>query len=338
VRPIAILYAFAFSISWKSAGKTVEEDIAMGLATQNASSFLKRWNLRVEDLTKYVRPLDATETLLLVGSVPEGLANPLSDVDLFIIGERDLDEGVVVNESSRQEMSINSTDVPEINIEYWHAKDLEQLERRLTNVFLLLNDPSLVGGPSKLKKIERFDDPELFILHRIRTGIVLANPEKAESWRQRLSLDKLPLYLVLHGLGTHNILREDAIAQVRYGDNLSALGMLRLAMDHLSSAVLASVGETNPYSKWRVRLLNWYKGDLGEETVTNLLHSLFPDPHSDASETVREALEFADTVITGIASRCPQIISAMLAMNNLFTFVKHPDEMSQPERAATRHK
>jgi hypothetical protein len=292
--------------------------------------------MRVEDLAGYVRPLEATETLLLVGSVPEGLANPLSDVDLLMIGDRELDEGVVVNESDYQEMSINMIDGPEINVEYWPSQYLEQLERRLTNIFTILRDPSLVGGPSKLKKIERFDDTELMILHRIRTGIILANPENTERWRQRLFLDELPLYLILHGLGTHNIYREDAIAQVRYGDNLSALGMLRITMDHLASAVLASVGETHPYPKWRVRLLNWYKGDLGDETVEKLIRYLFPDPKSDASETIREALEFADSAIAGIASRCPQIISAMLAMNSLFTFVKQPDEMGQQERSTTR--
>jgi len=303
----------------------------MALAKQNASSFLKRWNMRVEDLAGYVRPLDDTETLLLVGSVPEGLANPLSDVDLFIIGDRELDEGVVINESDFQEMSINVTNGPEINVEYWHSKDLEQLERRLDNVFTLLRDPSLVGGVSKLKRIERFDDTELLILHRIRMGLVLANAENAEKWRQRLFLDQLPLYVILHGLGTHNIYREDAIAQIRYGDSLTALAMLRITMDHLASAVLASVGETHPYPKWRVRLLNWYKGDLGDETVEKLIGYLFPDPKSNASETVREALEFADAAIAGIASRCPQIISAMLAMSNLFTFVKQPDELSQQE-------
>ncbi len=308
----------------------------MGLATQNASSLLKRWKMRVEDLTGYVRPLDATETLMLVGSVPEGLANPLSDVDVFIIGDRELDEGVVVNESDFQEVSINLCDGPEINVGYWRSKDLEQLEGRLRETFTLLRDPSLVGGPSKLKKIERFDFNELLILHRIRTGVVLANPENAERWRQRLFLDQLPLYVILHGLANHNIYREDAIAQVRYGDNLSALGMLRIMTDHLASAVLASVGETNPYPKWRVRLLNWYKGDLGDETVEKLMRFLFPDPKSDASEAVREALEFADFAIQGIALRCPQIISAMLAMNNLFTFVKQADEIFPQERSVTR--
>lgn len=308
----------------------------MGLATHNASSFLKKWNMRVEDLTGYVRPLDATETLLLVGSVPEGLANPLSDIDLFIIGERELDEGVVVNESVYQEMTIQVTDRPEINVEYWNSKTLEQLERRLSNTFTLLGDMSAVSDDSKLKKIERFDDSELSTLHRIRVGLVLANPENAERWRQRLFLDQLPLYLILHGLGNHNIYREDAIAQVRYGDNLSALAMLRIAMDFLARALLASVGETHPYLKWRVRLLNWYKGDLGQETVEKLIGYLFPDPKSDASRTVREALEFADSAISEIASRCPQIISAMLAMNNLFTFVRQPDEVSEQEHLTSR--
>ncbi|HSE18451.1 MAG TPA: hypothetical protein VLB46_15465 [Pyrinomonadaceae bacterium] len=308
----------------------------MGLAKQNASSFLKRWDMRVEDLTRFVRPLDATETLLLVGSVPEGLANLLSDVDLYIIGGGELEEGVVVNESDFQAMSINLTDMPEINVEYWRAKSLERLEERLTNIVTLLRDPSLVGGPAKLKKIERFDDSELLILHRIRSGLVLANPENAEHWRQRLFLDQLPLYLILHGLGMHNVFREDAIAQVRYGDNLTALVMLRIMMDHLASSMLASVGETHPYPKWRVRLLNWYRGDLGEETVDKVLRYLFPDPQADASQVVREALEFADAAIAEIAMRCPQAISAMLALNNLFIFVKQPDEVSQAETSSER--
>jgi predicted nucleotidyltransferase len=308
----------------------------MGVALQNASSFLKRWNMRVEDLTRYVRPLDPTETLVLVGSVPEGLANPLSDVDMFIIGDRKFDEGIVVNESDFQEMSINTADAPEINVEYWHSNDLEKLEKRMANLFSLLRDPSLVGGPSKLKKVERFDFSELLIMHRIRTGIVLANPGIAESWRERLYLDQLPLYIILHGLGTHNIYREDTIAQVRYGDNLSALGMLHIMMDHLASAILASVGETNPYPKWRMRLLNWYKGDLGEETIENFVRYMFPNPKEPASETVRGAFKFADSAVAGIASRCPQAISAMLEMNNLFTILKQPDEISQQERSAKR--
>ena len=290
--------------------------------------------MRVDDLIGYVRPLDETETLLLVGSVPEGLANPISDIDLVIIGNRELDEGVIVSDSNYQEMNINMIDRPEINVEYWPSNELEIIERRLANVFELMDDLSQIKGSSKLQ-IERFHDDELAILHRIRVGLVLVNPEVAEGWRKRLFLDQLDLYLILHGLGTHNIYREDAIAQVRYGDNLSALRMLTIMTDFLAIAALASVGETHPYLKWRVRLLNWYKADLGEETVEKFIRYIFPDPKADAAQTVREALEFADSVIAAIASRRPQIISAMLAMNDLFTYVKQPDEVSEQERSSS---
>ena len=48
------------------------------------------------------------------------------------------------------------------------------------------------------------------------------------------------------------------------------------------------------------------------------------------------AFEFADTAVAVIASRCPQVISALLAMNDLFTILKQPDEISQQERSAKR--
>jgi hypothetical protein len=85
-----------------------------------------------------------------------------------------------------------------------------------------------------------------------------------------------------------------------------------------------------------MRLLNWYKGDLGEETIENFVRYMFPNPKEPASETVRGAFKFADSAVAGIASRCPQVISAMLEMNNLFTILKQPDEISQQERSAKR--
>lgn len=305
----------------------------MGLAIQNASRFLRRWKIRVEDLPRFVRPLDPAETLMLVGSVPEGLANPLSDVDLSFIGDRELDQGVVVNEASFQELSINLEDGPEINVNYWRAKDLEELEERLKQTFVLINDPALVAAEAKLRKLERFDFTELLILHRIRVGIALANPEICERWRERLQLDQLPTYVILHGLSNHNIYREDVIAQVRYGDSLSALAMLRIMIDHLATAVLASVGETNPYPKWRVRLLNWYRGDLGDETVEQFMRFLFPERSTDASATVRDALEFADREMVAIATRCPQTIAALVTLDKLFVFVKQSDEIRPQERS-----
>jgi hypothetical protein len=300
-----------------------------------ATEFLSRWNLRLEDLARYVRPLESSETLLLVGSITDGLANPLSDVDLVIIGESDFEEGLVIKETEYTEWATNLPNGPEINVEYWRAADLEQIEKRLTSIFSLVQDPSVLEGPSQLKQLERFSDSELRLLHRIRRGAVLVNRENAESLRQRLLLDHLPYYLILHQMSYHNLYREDTIAQVRYGDPLSALYMLRTTMDYFAGVMLASAGETNTYSKWRVRLLDRHKDVLGSERVETMTRYLFPDPKSNASETVREALNFANETFDDILTRCPEIVPALSAMNNLFPFVKEVDEVFQQERSAT---
>ena len=306
----------------------------MQTSEEMATEFLSRWNIRLEDLAGFVRPLESSETLLLVGSTTEGLANPLSDVDLVIIGESDFDKGVVIKETEYTEWATNLPDGPEINVEYWRASDLEQMQQRLTNIFTLLQDPSVLQGPSKLKQLERFSDSELRLLHRIRVGAVLVNPENAEGWRQRLMLDHLPYYLILHAMSYHNLYREDTVAQVRYGDPLSALYMLRYTMDYFAGSMLASVGETNTYSKWRVRLLDRHKEALGAESVETITRYLFPDPKQDAAETVREALGYADATLNEILTRCPEIVPAMMAMSELFPFVMQVDEEPKQERSA----
>src|ERR1044071_2250309 len=108
-----------------------------------ATEFLSRWNIRLEDLVRYVRPLEPSETLLLVGSITDGLANPLSDLALVIIGDSDLNEGVLIKETGCAEPATNLPDGPEINVEYWRAADLERSEQRLTGIFALLKDPSV---------------------------------------------------------------------------------------------------------------------------------------------------------------------------------------------------
>jgi Nucleotidyltransferase domain len=300
--------------------------------TKLAGEFLAQWGISLGDLAGYVGTVSDSETLLLVGSITEGLANPLSDIDLLIVGDGGFDAGLVINETEFREWASNLPYGPELNIEYWRTEDLEKIGQRLNDSFALMQDPSQIHGPSKLKKLERFSETELRLLHRLRTGVALANIEAAESWRRRLLLNQLPQYLIVHSLSYHNIFREDTIAQSRYGDHLSALYMLRFTMDYLASAMLASVGETNPYPKWRIRLLDRYKGPLGESRVRALSNYLFPHPGRETDAAVRETLGFADASIGEILIRCPQIVPVWLEMGNLFPFVKQVDEVFRQER------
>jgi hypothetical protein len=282
---------------------------------------LSRWNLGFEDLVKSVRPLTASETLFLVGSVPEGLSDPLSDIDLVVIGDNDLGHGVVVHTQECEESVTRLPSGQEVNFEYWNSKNLEGLVQRLNASMETLDNAS------NLDKLFRFGDRELMLLHRIRVGVVLANPAVGEQWRQRLRLERLPDYFIIMNLGHHYGYREDAIAQVRYGDRLAALNVMRMAMDTLAGAMLASVGATNPYTKWRTRLLDMNKETLGASEVDTLMGYLFPDINADAASVVREAAAFADFAIGELIGRRPQLISVLLQLEEQVSFVRRFSEI-----------
>jgi predicted nucleotidyltransferase len=293
----------------------------MEASRKHATDFLANWNMTLEDLVGCVRPLAPTETLMLVGSIVEGLADPLSDIDLIVIGDSNLGHNVVIHAPECEESVTRLPTGQEVNFEYWNTNDLEQFIERLNFSFDVINEPS------KLDKIFKFSEREIILLHRLRVGVVLDNPEVAEHWRQRLRLESLPDYLIIQNLGHHYGYREDAIARVRYGDRLSAFNVLRITMDTLAGAMLASIGVTNIYPKWRTRLLEQNKAALGAEEVDQLLAYLFPDIKADPSDMVSEALAFSDNAISEIVGRRLHLIPALLGFDDQVSFVRRFDEL-----------
>jgi hypothetical protein len=284
-------------------------------ARSTAADFLARWNLTLDDLTHQVGPLAPSETLLLVGSIAEGLANPLSDIDLMILGDGTLRQGVLINEAEFEQSVRRLDGGEELNVEYWRNEDVERIGDRLASVLAVMQDPT------RLVKLESFSEMELRFFHRLRTGVVLANAENAARWRQRLHIDHLGDYLVLHWLNLHSAYREDLIAQVQYGDPLTALTSLRLSMDALAAAVLATVGETHFHPKWRPLLLERRREEIGGETVDQLLSFLFPALASDPARLAREAIALSDGIIQGLFGRAMHLVPAMLELNKLISFV-----------------
>jgi hypothetical protein len=288
--------------------------------SQAATEFLSNWNLRLEDLVGYIRSPQPTETVLLVGSIVEDLANPLSDIDLLLIGDGDLGEGFIQWEIESEEMVIRLPSGHEMNLEYWHTSALAQLRERLNN------NLDLIGSSLPRRGLSRLSEAELRLLHRLRCGVGLVNQEVTDYWRAQLRVEELPLYLILSALALHFAIREDAIAQVRYGgDTLTSLTMLRLAADYMAAAMIASTGETNHSRKWRPRLLMRHRDVLGEERVAELQRYLFPNPQEDAAVALGEALKLFDTSILEIIGRYPSALPVMLELDDQVSFVKDLD-------------
>jgi predicted nucleotidyltransferase len=288
-----------------------------------ANEFLANWNMRAEDLASYFRPLKPSESMLLVGSISEGLANPVSDIDLLIIGDGTLDQGTVVSEPGFDESAVRLPGGQEVNFEYWNAKEIELLHLRLEKAYELIMDPSL------LERAYKFNEREVGFLHRLRVGVVVANPENVEFWRERLQLDSLQDYLVFQSLSFHFAYREDTIGHIRYDDSLSALCTFRMAMDALAGAMLASIGETNAFPKWRPRLLQRHQDVLGEDEVKMALRYIFPDSSVNVETLLPAALSFADTAIGELIGRRPMLIPLLLELGDRVSFVKQTRELPQ---------
>lgn len=292
---------------------------------QSAAEFLADWGLRPEDLLSYVDALRPSESALLVGSIVEGLANPLSDIDLLLMGDGGLGSTFIQRELVSEETATRLPGGQEIHLEYWHTDALDQLRGRLSSTLEMINDTS------QRRELSRLSESELRLLHRLRGGLVLANREVAEHWRAQLHLDSLPLYLVIHFIALHFVCREDAIAQVRYGgDALTALTMLRLASEHLAAAMIASTGETNHSRKWRPRLLTRERAGLGEERVAELLRYLFPNPYEDPEALLGGAIRLFDIAILEIVGRCPDALPVLFELDEVVSFVKDLETPTLP--------
>jgi predicted nucleotidyltransferase len=288
----------------------------MQTSLEYVTEFLSRWNLRLEDLTTHMRPLRPSETVLLVGSIADGLANELSDIDLLLIGDGELTEDFVQRDATSDESAVRLPSGQEINFEYWHTDNIKALRKRMNSNFELMENPEPKGS------FTRLTDAEMRLLHRLRTGVVLANPEIASYWRDEMKVDTLPVYMLLYGIAMHFTYREDAIAQIQYErDTLSALAMLRLAAEYMSFAMVASAGETMPARKWLPRLLRRNQSVLGEHRVKELLTYLFPNPEGDSAALVAAAADFFDTAIGENLERCPDAMPLVFKLSGTVSFV-----------------
>lgn len=278
---------------------------------ERSIGFLAAWDLTLEELAGHVE-VPPTGTVLLAGSIPAGLATEDSDIDLLAIGGGSVGHAGVVHDSNCVVSSRRFRKTLKLNIEVWPQHQVDAVRDR----FLTCVD--MLTGPSSTDTLVTLNASELRVLHRLRTGVPIVNPERCEEIREEFSIRYLPLQRIASTLANAYNAREDAIAQLRIGEPISALWMLRLAVHYLAQAVLASFGETAPSPKWIPRLLDGHRDDLGDEVVDDFIRFLFPEAGCDADQLMREALDFADRVVKETVRSTPEIHSLMRYMIERF--------------------
>ncbi len=220
----------------------------------------------------------ATVSVLLVGSLAEGLGTTASDVDLLVLADSPADRrggtaemehgGGATVEFRRFEHGI------EINPELAFRSEM----RPIVGAFLEL--APLLYQPDAPVRFPRLTGHQVRLLHRLRTGVVWSGPERVEMWRDELYTQLLSPYLTLVYMGDLDRAYEQALALRESGAGASSPFALAVAGRRVAEAALfaglASVGVTNPSIAAAVGLAAGVDDPDARALLDLALHSMFP--------------------------------------------------------------
>lgn len=275
-------------------------------ATRQAQAFLSKFGLSLDRLQDCVGEIAPWEAVVLGGSIPEGLANQKSDIDLLLLGDKDLP-----GKSPLPPIQAGGATIAfrpnlgslRVQIETVHIAHLERLSRQMTEVAADFEDPE------KAERVRAFGELDLRTIHRICTGVRLKNEAVAEAWKARLRCDLLPSYLLASQVAQQRMALEDAAGEWEEGRRESALWAMQRSLQASAMALLASVGETNPNSKWCVRLLQIHRGKAGPELCDDLIEHLIRPASEDLAERFRAAESLCERVVGTALSRDPVVVA-----------------------------
>jgi 8-amino-7-oxononanoate synthase len=259
-------------------------------------------SLALNELAGYARPLERDECLLLVGSITEGLANADSDVDLMLIGRRGSTDSPTINMVRFDTETVQLSELAEVNVETFDSQQLLLLEPTMQATATALERPGAVKRVSILNSQE-----EVRLLHRLANGIPLVNTHIVEQWRTRLRVDVLPEVVALGASIVHFAHREDAISHVLEGDYDTATVCFRTSASDAAAMLLASVGETQPNPRWRLRVLRHHRESLGHERVDAIVEAMLGRVTS--RDDAERLLTLFDEILLFAAERLPRVVA-----------------------------
>jgi hypothetical protein len=275
-----------------------------GSALEAARAYLSPRGASVTDLAEAVRPIEPGEFLLLAGSVPEGLANDDSDVDLVLLGAPSDLSGIALREAVDVETNnFRHESGIEISVERFSPEYGEMLAGRVRELIGAITDPDAMGTVDLIDA-----EVDRRFLHRVRHGVPLAGEEALEEWRERLVSRRLPEVMAGLHLMKHFTQREDAFSHFDDGDLQSASWVFAQSVAEMAAASLASVGETHYNPRWWVRLLDRHSAALGDRTADRYVDLLLSPART--VEGIEEATRFLDEQLGVIIERLPSLAGA----------------------------
>jgi hypothetical protein len=279
-------------------------------ALEYSKNFLKRKGIQFDELHNFVPGIEPEDVLILIGSVPDGLANSLSDVDILHIGSHNSAADLVLHEGDCARIIKRVSSDLEINVEFWSRESICGLSEKLDQI------GETLSRPNEIKDIVVLDEEQIRIIHYILNGA--------------------PIF------GNINIIRsmfkeqyfaclEDCLGQIIDSDTDTAALCLRYATEYLISSELASLHQSSPYGKWRIRLLKRCDEMIDEDLINNYLRFLFPQLQMEVHD-IENAISFFGERIGEILKRRNSIVPAVAALGARMQFVTSLQSALQVDR------
>lgn len=231
-------------------------------------------------------------TVYLSGSLVEGLGNCGSDVDLFVIGNRE-PAGPLVIRKDGFAISIHFAGRRRIDFEYWPRHAVDQIADKLARVRL---GEDFVA--EKLAPVE-----ELFV-HRLFIGLPLRDAPDLLALQALFDLKRFSGYLTQQAIHRIDGAQEDLRGMLEERQWDVAVFRARDLLELSADAWSFHRGRTNPLPKWRPRLLERLGDDPQAQQVRRTLWELefpfaaFGCPESRAVEAhVRRCMAFSEQVV-----------------------------------------
>jgi predicted nucleotidyltransferase len=226
----------------------------------------------------------ATVSVLLVGSLAEGLGTTASDVDLLVLADSPADQRAGVTEMEHGGGATVEFRRFEHGIEINPEVAFRSEMRPIVGAFLEL--APLLYQPDAPIRFPRLTGHQVRLLHRLRTGVIWSGPERVEMWRDELYTQLLPPYLTLVYVSDLDRSYEQALALGEGGGAARSPFALAVAGRRVGEAALfaglASVGVTNPNIAAAVDLATGVDDPDVRALLDLALHSMFPVMEMDA--------------------------------------------------------
>ena len=192
---------------------------------------------------------DGSDTpVYLSGSIVTPLANPWSDVDVFVLSDRGPIGPLALAEDANL-VSVHILENRGVDYEFWRPADVRALAERLARL-------ELGVATHTIRKL--FTYAEECFIHRARVGVPMLNADGFHAVRALFDFDKLGAYQAQEVIRTIDGVHEDACGMLEAGDLDSGVFSARHLVDLSVDVYLHKRGNTDPSVKWRSRYLELF--------------------------------------------------------------------------------